>query len=264
LIEALGALNSAGFEPTLLKGAVRLFSDPEDRIGSRMTRDLDISVEEREVAAARHCLVKLGYEDDTETRGMGRPQDVGTLELRERPRASSAAYLISERDKPSSIVKHEGVSAKIPSPTSRALHWIVHDLIKEGDYWRGRIDLRHLYDIAELSRLEKELDWIYMRDIMPDQFGRNVIETQALTLYHLFGIDIPPSIGRRSIVHFQNWRRLFTAMHPKVGAPLRFIGNITWGVRRVAKVGGLENRGGADLARRVHRMVIEPESGTKL
>ncbi|WP_445503113.1 nucleotidyltransferase family protein [Microvirga sp. G4-2] len=264
LIEALAALNRAGIEPTLLKGAVPLFSAPENQIGGRLTRDLDLSVGEHEAKASRQCLIDLGYEDDVETRGMGRPQDVGTLELRQRPRASSAAYLRSEYDKPSSIVERDGVRARIPSPTSRALHWIVHDLIKEGDYWRGRLDLRHLYDLAELVRAGEQIDWIYLKDIMPDQFGRNVIETQALALHRLFGIDIPASIGQRNIVRFQHWRRLFTAMHPTAGAPLSLLGNLSWGMRQAIKIDRLGRRGRADLARRVQRTIIGTRAGAKL
>ena len=51
LVEAVGRLNSVGVEPTLLKGAVRLFCDPDGRLGSRMTRDLDLNVDEHEAEA---------------------------------------------------------------------------------------------------------------------------------------------------------------------------------------------------------------------
>jgi len=264
LIEALEALNRAGIEPTLLKGAVRLFCDSEDRIGGRLTRDLDLSIEEHEADTARQCLIELGYEDSPDSRGMGRPRDVGTLELRQRPRASSAPYLISERDKPSSIVEREGTRAKIPSPTCRALHWIVHDLIKEGDYWRGRIDLRHLYDLAELAKAGDEVDWSYLRAIMPDRFGRNAIETQALTLHHLFGIAIPSSMGQRGIIRFQTWRRLFAATHPKASAPLRFLANLAWGARQTAKLGWVKSPNVVDFARRVRRTIVGTDSSAKL
>jgi hypothetical protein len=264
LIEATGALNRVGIEPTLLKGAVRLFLDPEDRIGTRLTRDLDLNIQEHEAEIARQCLTDLGYEDDPDTRGMGRPHDVGTLELRQRPRTPSAAYLRSEYERPASVVECAGVRAKIPSPTSRALHWLVHDLIKEGDYWRGRIDLRHLHDLKELANGDEGIDWVYLRDIMPDQFGRNVVETQVLTLHRLFGTEIPPTLGRRRVIRFQHWRRTFAAVHPIAGMPLRFGGNLAWGLRRAGKIRSLKSLSGADLARRVHRTIIGTRAGAKL
>jgi len=251
LIEAVGQLNSAGIEPTLLKGAVRLFCDPDERLGSRMTKDLDLSVEDHEGAAANACLFAIGYRDAVETRGMGRPQDVGILELRQQPRAASAAYLPREHEKPSRVLERAGVRARIPSAESRALHWIVHDLIKEGDYWRGCIDIRHLYDLFELTRTERDLDWRHLWSIMPDRLGRNVIETQLLTLHSFFGVDMPPGMESGGIAHLQHWRRAFAAMHPVAGAPLRLAGDIAWGMRRMGTFDKLARRGFVDFARKV-------------
>jgi len=266
LVEAVGQLNNVGIEPTLLKGAVRLFRDPDERLGSRITKDLDLSVEEHEGQAALNCLVGIGYKDLAETRGMARPQDVGALELRQRPSDLSAAYLPRNHEKPRLLVERAGVRAKIPSPTSRALHWIVHDLIKEGDYWRGRIDLRHLYDLAELARTEEGVDWRYLRDIMPDQLGRDVIETQLLTLHRVFGTDIPSDLRSRAAVRFHHWRRIFAARHSLLGAPLRIAGNLAWSRRRISRraLNVLLEHGAIEFTRRVHRTVIGPQVGTKL
>ena len=256
LVEAVGAFNEVGIEPTLLKGAVRLFCDPDERLGSRMTKDIDLSVEEEEGCVGRERLIGIGYKDVVETRGMERPGDVGVLEMRQRPSARSAAYLSREHEKPPMLVARMGVRANIPSPTSRALHWIVHDLIKEGDYWQGCIDLRHLYDLAELARTEKGVDWAYLRGIMPDQLGRNVLDTQLLTLNSLFGTSIPPDVRRRTLVRFQHWRRMFTARHPLAGAPLRLAGKLAWGRRQMGSVESIIARGPAEFAPKVLRTLI--------
>jgi hypothetical protein len=263
LFEALAAFNRQGIEPTLLKGAVRLFRDAEDTIGNRITRDLDLAVEETEMEAARACLLRLGYRDATGTRGMERPQDVGMLELRHRPSTLSAAYLRRQDQDPPRLEDRGGVRARVPSPTSRAMHWIVHDLIKEGDYWRGRIDLRHLHDLAELARTEQDMDWRRLRDIMPDQLGRNVVETQLLTLHALFGTAIPPDLRRRGIVRLQHQRRMFSARHPLAGAPLRLGGNLAWGLRRVVLARGALPLLPAELARKAFR-ILAGGAGTKL
>jgi len=264
LVEAVGAFNDVGIEPTLLKGAVRLFCDPDERLGSRMTKDIDLSVEAEEGCVGRERLIGLGYQDVVETRGMERPGDVGVLEMRQRPSAASAAYLSREHEKPPMLVARMGVRANIPSPTSRALHWIVHDLIKEGDYWQGCIDLRHLYDLAELARTEKGVDWAYLRGIMPDQLGRNVLDTQLLTLNSLFGTSIPPDVRRRTLVRFQHWRRMFTARHPLAGAPLRLAGKLAWGRRQMGSVESIIERGPAEFAPKVLRTLIGNRGGTKL
>jgi hypothetical protein len=260
LIEAILALNQAGVEPTLLKGAVRLFQDEEERLGSRITRDLDLSVEEGESEAARACLLGIGYRDAVGFRAMLRPQDVGVLELRDRPRAASARYLPRAHRLASRLVAQAGVRARIPSPTARALHWMVHDLIKEGDYWRGRIDLRHLHDLAELAWSERDVDWAGLPGTMPDRLGRNAIETQLVTLQTLFGIALPRGMRPGAIVRLQHRRRMFTAQHPLAGAPLRLAGNLAWGVRRMGAAGILT--GG--FADRAFRTLAGSGAGAKL
>jgi hypothetical protein len=263
LIEAVQALNGAGIEPVLLKGAVRLFCDPDHRLGSRMTKDLDIAVEEQEGEAARACLLRIGYRDLAVGRGMERPQDVGALELRHHRGPPNVVRLPTEHRTPR-LVARAGVGARIPSPTSRALHWILHDLIKEGDYWRGRIDLRHLHDLAELARTEEHVDWACLREGMQDRTGRNALDTQLWTLHVLFGAEVPPAIRARRVIRLQHWRRMFTARHPLAGAPLRLAGNLAWGMKRVGSLGSLAECGTAAFARRVQRTLVGSRDAAKL
>ncbi|MGG5887538.1 nucleotidyltransferase family protein [Falsiroseomonas sp. HC035] len=263
LREALAALNQQGIEPTLLKGAIRLFRDAEDSLGNRITRDLDLAVEEAEIEAARACLLRLGYRDAIGTRGMERPQDVGMLELRHRPSSLSAGYLRWQHQDRPRLEDREGVRARVPSATSRALHWIVHDLIKEGDYWRGRIDLRHLHDLAELARTEPDLDWRRLRDMMPGRLGRNVVETQLRTLHGLFGTNIPTDLRGGGIARLQHQRRMFSARHPVAGAPLRLAGNLAWGVRQLILARRARQHLPAELMRKVLR-ILAGGAGSKL
>jgi hypothetical protein len=255
LTEALTALNRVGIAPVLLKGAVHLFLAPVERLGCRMTSDLDLGVQAHEVRAARACLLGLGYEDIPETRGMGRPQDVGVLELRQHSTPYEADAVLTKRDK---------IRAKIPSVTHRALHWIVHDLIKEGDYWRGRIDLRHLHDLAELAGTDEGIDWRSLRAAMPDQAGRNALDTQLLTLHYLFGVSVPSEAKHRRVIRFHHWRRVFAARHPVAGMPLRLLGNLAWGARRLLTTDDLVRRGATDLARRATSTLLESRAGPKL
>ena len=263
LVEAVGAINGAGIDPTLLKGSVALFSPPDDGLGSRMTSDLDLGVEQYELPAARACLVDLGYEDAAEDRGMGRPKDVGLLELRSRSSSSTVSREQRALEREGRVFEQAGLRVRIPSASCRALHWIVHDLIKEGDYWRGRIDLRHLHDVAELHKQEG-VDWGRLRTIMPDASWQNALETQLLALNHLFGVELPPELSFGSIARFQHWRRTFIVAQPLAGLPLRLAGNLVWGLRRIRMRGSLTNRGPYDLARRINRTLMGTSTGPKL
>ncbi|KSV85771.1 nucleotidyltransferase family protein [Sinorhizobium sp. GL28] len=239
LHEAVAALNAVGIAPVLLKGAVPLFLS--QAIPDRITSDIDLAVTARDEALAQACLEVLGYVPLSDGRGLARDQDVGVLELRaHRPDGFSRPQLVRQND----------LLVKIPPAQSRALHWIVHDLLKEGDYCRGRIDLRHMYDLAQLAESEP-LDWAGLRATVVDKSVRNAVDTQLLALYRFFGTNIPRECGQRPTIRFQHWRRVFASRHPILGAPLRLAGNLVWGARRLSRVRDLARHDPAHLVRRI-------------
>jgi len=263
LLESVAALNRDRINPILLKGAVSLFTSPYAKIGARLMSDIDIGVQASEFQRARFRLAGLGYDDIDGDRAMGRPDDAAVLELR-----PYALELPARPDLPPSLhprlVARGTARAWVPSPTSRALHVIRHDMLKEGDYWRGRIDLRHLHDLAQLARAKKGVDWKYLRASLSRNPGRNALETQLLTLQKLFGIDIPPLESRRSMARLQNWRRLMVARHPVAGMPLRLAGNLVWGCIRMLAADGLNWRDASDLAWRTTRILTGTNTGPKI
>ena len=254
LNEAVAALNSRGIVPVLLKGAIPLFLAETGRMPSRMTSDLDLGVEAAAEPAARACLEDVGYVALPEGRGMARAQDAGILEMRPvRPHGPDLPELV-ERD---------GCRTKVPHVQARAAHWIVHDLIKEGDYWRGRIDLRHLHDLAQLAATE-DLQWAALRASMPDQHARNALDSQLLALHQFFGVEVPAEYIRRPMVRVQHWRRGAAAKHPVIGAPLRLAGNLVWGAWRLSKAEARAGRGLRDLSRRVARILLGRDLRSKI
>lgn len=254
LMEAVAALNRRGIVPLLLKGAVPLFVSPADRVPARMTSDLDLSVEAADETGAQACLAKLDYVPLAGARGMARPQDAGLLELRQTQGKELGRSTLVERD---------CLRARIPSAEARALHWIRHDLIKEGDYWRGRIELRHLHDLAQLAQTE-HVQWTSLRAAMPDERSRRALDVQLLALHDLFGVRVPCEHTQRPVIRLQHWRRIFTAKHPVIGAPVRLAGNLAWGAWRFSQSDDLAQRGLFDLARRIGRTVLESDHPSKI
>jgi hypothetical protein len=254
LSEAVAALNHRGIVPILLKGAVPLFLSPVGGMPARMTSDLDLGVEAADEISAQKCLGALDYMPLPGARGMARPQDVGVLEVRR--------FQGSEIGK-SALIERDCLRARIPSPQSRALHWILHDMLKEGDYWRGRIDLRHLHDLAQLTESD-DLDWTSLRATLSDQRSRNALDAQLLALRDLFGVKIPSEHTVRPIVRLQHWRRIFTARHPVIGAPVRLAGNLAWGAWRFSQSNDLAQRGPIDLGRRIGRTLLESDGHSKI
>ncbi|WP_378942255.1 nucleotidyltransferase family protein [Mesorhizobium sp. ANAO-SY3R2] len=258
LDEAVAALNRWGIAPLLIKGAIPLFLSPVNRLPSRMTSDLDICVEAAEEARARTSLEELGYAEMPGIHGMVRPQDAAILELRpSRPTGASSGFLAPE------LIQRDGFLVKVPPVQSRALNWILHDLLKEGDYWRGRIDLRHLHDLAQLAETEG-VDWNTLRVSLPDQTVRNAIDTQLLALHAFFAIKISAESAHSPVVRFQHWRRVFTAKHPIIGAPLRLAGNLAWGARRLLRDDGLVRDSPVGLVRRIMRILFDIDQKSKI
>lgn len=252
LNEAVAALNGFGIAPVLLKGAVPLFRSPVAL--DRITSDIDLAVAARDEALAQACLEELGYVPLYDGRGLARDQDVGVLELR--------PYRADGFARPK-LVRQGEYLVKIPPPQSRALHWIVHDLLKEGDYWRGRIDLRHIYDLAQLAESEP-VDWAGLRASLPDKSARNAVDTQLLALYRFFGTSIPRECVERATIRFQHWRRVFASCHPILGAPLRLAGNLLWGARRFSRVRDLARHDPVHLAHRIAIVLLNKNLRSKI
>jgi hypothetical protein len=231
LLEAVAALNEQGIVPYLLKGAACLFQSAE-RAQGRITSDLDVAVDGAELPKALGCLEELGYLPLEGGRGMARPQDAGVLELR----AIRAEFF----HRPG-LVERGSLRVRIASAESCAFQWILHDLVKEGDYLRGRIGLRHLYDLYELAE-SGELDWETLRGLPSDRRGRNAIDTQLCALHLLFGVKIPQECVRRPLARLQHWRRMVSARHPFVGPPLRLAGNLWWCVVKLIQSENVHRR----------------------
>lgn len=255
LYEAIAAFNQANITPLLLKGAVPLYLASDDTMPDRMTSDLDVAVDASDMPKALACLQSLGYEPVNDFRGMARPQDVGLFELR--PKKDGIV------DPDAAKVEREGCVAVIPSPDARALHWLFHDLIKEGDLIRGRLDLRHLHDLAQLST-DVGVDWAKIRAAMPDRAGRTAHDVQMHALRDLFGVDVPGTDPDGPSIRFHHWRRTFPARHPVAGAPLRVLGNLVWGMRRASRLGALGQDGFGDGVRKVWRILFEQRPRAKL
>jgi hypothetical protein len=109
----------------------------------------------------------------------------------------------------------------------------VHDQIKDGDWWLGGLDVRHLYELAELTRSPEGIDWHALTSAMPDQLARDALESQLIALRDIFGVAVPQAAfsGRR-LPRWQHARCVFQARHPVISAPLRAAGCLAWFFRR--------------------------------
>ena len=262
LVEAVIALNRVAIEPVLLKGAVHLFTAGDEELGSRMISDLDVCIRPEERIDARAALEAIGYSRFAGERQMARPTDVAVVEFHDRPSARSAPYLRSDLRACSPRTVRNGAVARIPTPTARALHLIVHDMIKEGDYSSFRIDLRHLQDLSELARSGDGIDWKQLCDVLSDRSARSALVVQSRAVQDLYGVETIPALRPTRGEEYRHIARLVCADRGPAASILRFAGNLSSGFRRIRH--GYQWRGGRKFAQQVYRKLTQDAVGSRL
>jgi hypothetical protein len=262
LVEAIWALNDRGIQPILLKGAITLFSAGDEELGARMISDLDLSIAPSEMASARSALMALGYQDNGNDRELARPDDAAMLELHHKPSGRSAPYLSGDLRASSALAKRDGATALIPSVEARALHLIVHDMIKEQDYWSLKIELRHLQDLAELVRSREWTGWDQLRVALADGPGRKALVLQAAALEDLFGVAIPSDLRPGRMARLRHAARLAGASRGLTGSAVRLIGEMSRGRHRLEE--GFAWRNGLSFPQQVYRRLALPSKSSRL
>ncbi len=221
LDEVAFCLNAAGIVPTLIKGAAWLRASPPERIGERMLTDLDILVPAEDVDPAMQALVAIGFRTDSEVgeaqhhfkADLFRSSDAAMVDLHVRPPGPARLHPPTRLSAHSHAFGDAGMIVNLPDSTSRAFHILVHDLLHDGDFWVGRIDLRHLVDLDTLS-LESDFDWDRIEDWMRAPLDRIALATQCVALSALLGTRVPESLLTMRRARLQHVRRMLQLDYP--------------------------------------------------
>ena len=139
----------------------------------------------------------------------------------------------------------------MPSPAALAALFVLHDQLQEGDYWRGRIDLRHLVDLAALARDEEGIDGAELAALFPEARARRALAVQLDTLAEW--LDVRIAIDRRGWrVPFQDWRRRQQLRRPGTETAFTLA---SWLID--PPFGLFEHGGVAARGREIRRMLLE-------
>jgi hypothetical protein len=223
LSDALAALGQRGITPILMKGAAMLVALPRDRMARRLVSDLDILVSPAEAKRAFDGLTDLGYRSyfqppDGATRwyaDLERPGDAGMIDLQQDLPGHGLFYGAAGDPRQHCVLRSwNGRSAYVPSPTYHALTLILHDQFQDADYWVGKVDLRHLLDLREMAGAPGGIDWRLLASFASGKLARNAIETQAVALSVLLGVEIPAAMRSRIVPRIQHWRRMLQIRWP--------------------------------------------------
>ncbi len=255
LAEAVAALNARGITPILLKGAALLAHRGPD-CANRLLTDLDLMVREDENGSAVEALEGIGYHrllsmhQDEQGANLGRERDAGGVDLHFRLKrvghGRDAAWLMASC-RPFPI---GGGVASMPSPAALIALFVLHDQLQEGDYWRGRIDLRHLVDMAAIAR---QVDGNALAALFPAGRARRALAVQLHSLSTWLGqsISMPPGGGGWRAA-FQGRRRHWQLHYPASETALTLF---SWLIDPPFSL--YEQRGVAARGKEMRRMLLE-------
>lgn len=194
LSDAVRTLNEAGIEPVLLKGAAfwATPAGPADRLIS----DLDLLVAPAEMTAAVQALVACGFAILKDARNssdhpiveLGRGCDPGPIDLHQyapamNTRISAALKAHTRR------VSVAGGTAQVLTPEAQIFVLAIHDQVHDVHFWRGGYNLRHLLDIAVLSKTG--VDWDAIIALCQTRTERIALGALLQAVNTLVGADIP-------------------------------------------------------------------------
>lgn len=215
LHDAVAALNGAGIEPVLLKGCALWAALGRPDHFDRLTGDLDLLVRPAEAPRAAAALRMAGFDQVSAYAGpavhvvaeFGRPQDVGFVDLHQRPPGPPALAEIEDLEARCQSCEWRGLRAKVPDPAAQVFFLVLHDQFHEAGYWRGGLALRHLTDIALLSHGPAGVDWADVDRLAATRLARRALRAELAAAVRIAGANVPPAAWA------DPWTRLQAARH---------------------------------------------------
>lgn len=242
-------LNRIGVAPVLLKGAAALFSADPARRDARMLGDLDLLVAPEETGPALAALLRAGYVVLSHKEGvdphavaeLAKDGEPATIDLHQRPPGPPGMAQIVDLRALCRPAARLQATALEPSAAVQIYLTMLHDQFHDGDYWSGRLNLRHMLDIADLIATG-EVDWSQLDGLVRSELTRNALHAQLADAHWMTGAAVPEAILRRGWIRAQRLRRSFQAVHPWAAKPLSLATAVyEW---RNLRSHGRENRAG--------------------
>lgn len=172
LVRVAAALNAAGIEPQLLKGAAALLPGQYPGAGDRVIGDLDLRIPGECYAVAAEAVHGLGYqfaegravEPGAHHHGapLLHPDKPVSVELHQRTLCDRVQNASLEQGMALTALTLPGSDARVrlADPGTRLLHNFLHGQIQDRVHARHGLNLRQLLEFARIAdHHQAELDW---------------------------------------------------------------------------------------------------------
>ncbi len=211
--ETVAALNQVGIEPVLLKGAASLVSDTYGDAGARAIGDIDLLVTPEQAEAAVAALTDCGfrsyspdwvdYRDHHHLPPLVRDGSVPIeVHLEALPQSTRALLPAESIVKRSRLVSCHSLRMRVPEPTHRLLHAVVHAQITDQHLSRGQFPFRALQDYCMLrQRYAAVIDWEWVWRAL----GRHRPALDTLVFAGERLAQLPPPPGARLELRVRQW-----------------------------------------------------------
>jgi hypothetical protein len=263
-IEVIAALNAAGLEPGVLKGARLLLAGNSAFMRERCLRDIDLVVPRAAWPRAEAAIRALGYRGGAgapdgfhEEASFLREGDAASIDLHIAPLTlheptALPNYLTTDGFWDRSIVaERDGIRFRHLPAGENLVHAILHTEVADLNFAAGDWALRYLYETAVISRDPAgAVDWPVLRALDGTAFGVP-LNAHLHAAERLFGAALPGDPGASLWVRAQFLRCRLNARHPRSIRPINMLlhklrqAMSEWYLRRNGfyKAGSTEHRG---------------------
>lgn len=204
LREIIAALNGAGIEPLLIKGALRLVDGTLPQVGDRWMNDLDVLVPRGSAASATEALEGAGYEPGR-VKPFSHPHEVlfvrpggpAPIEVHVDLGEECVRRVLprSEAWQRSTALAFGALRARAPSSTDQVLHNVLHSAVQDLNHAVGGLPLRQFVDLAGLVNAHADaIDWGMVERRMTGHGLRRVLRTHLWLAHRYAGLpalDVP-------------------------------------------------------------------------
>ena len=201
LSEAVLALNAAGIEPLLFKGALELAASAASVLSDRWMDDLDLLVQPEQMAAAGQALQTIGYGPEP-GRAFMHPHELpytrhgapGPIELHSALGSRPLAFVLpaAEAWEASSELGVGSGRGRALTPTHRVLHNVLHSTVQDLNHAVGGLPLRQLVILSRLaSDYEDALDWPWIHSRMQEHGLSRQLRDHLWLTHRLAGMALP-------------------------------------------------------------------------